>query len=121
MTQNNNSAKLNMYMYVPSSVVQTGVKSAGWLQKQTHESPAHSLKVIEPTVDSFVKFGNVSVLSHRVSKERDKTGISTKNVKAVIATDSRVHVGLCRMRSLPLPHADHGSLQTTLVLPIGYN
>lgn len=78
MTQNNNSAKLNMYMYVPSSVVQTGVKSAGWLQKQTHESPAHSLKVIEPTVDSFVKFGNVSVLSHRVSKEKDYTGISTK-------------------------------------------
>ena len=26
----------------PSSVVHTGVKSAGWLQKQTQESPAHS-------------------------------------------------------------------------------
>lgn len=56
-------------MYVPSSVVQTGVKSAGWLQKQTHESPAHSLKVIEPTVDSFVKFGNVSIESSGIKKK----------------------------------------------------
>lgn len=57
------------------------------------------------------------LLSHRVSKRKGTRGLAL-NVKAVIATDSRVHVGLCRMRSLPLPHADHGSLQTTLVLPI---
>ena len=27
---------------VPSSVVQTGVKSFGWLNKTPHESPSHS-------------------------------------------------------------------------------
>jgi hypothetical protein len=40
-------------------VVHTGVKSAGWLKKNTQESPAQSWKLIWPAVLSMVKFGAV--------------------------------------------------------------
>src|SRR5690606_27367418 len=45
---------------LPSSVVHTGVKSAGWENRTTHESPAHSWKRIVPAVDSWTKSGAVS-------------------------------------------------------------
>src|SRR3954447_4389624 len=45
---------------LPSSVVQTGVKSAGWENSTTQELPAHSWKRIGPSVDSWVKSGAVS-------------------------------------------------------------
>ena len=44
----------------PSSVVQTGVKSAGWENSTTHESPAHSWNLILPIEESCSKSGAVS-------------------------------------------------------------
>src|SRR6186713_382231 len=45
---------------LPSSVVQTGVKSAGCENSTTQESPAHAWKEILPAVESWVKSGAVS-------------------------------------------------------------
>ena len=44
----------------PSSVVQTGVKSAGWLNRTAQEPPFHSWKESRPAVVSAVKSGAVS-------------------------------------------------------------
>ena len=44
----------------PSSVVQTGVKSAGCENSTPHLSPSHSWKLIVPSLDSAVKSGAVS-------------------------------------------------------------
>ncbi len=44
----------------PSSVVHTGVKSRGWENSSTHESPAQSWKLIRPSVVSASKSGAVS-------------------------------------------------------------
>ena len=45
---------------VPSSVVQTGVKSRGWEKSTPHESPSQSWKLISPSVVWAVKSGAVS-------------------------------------------------------------
>ena len=45
---------------LPSSVVHTGVKSAGWENSTTQELPAHSWKEIGPAVESCWKSGAVS-------------------------------------------------------------
>src|SRR3569832_12924 len=42
---------------VPSSVVQTGVKSLGWENSTAHLSPIHSWNLMVPSVDSCVKSG----------------------------------------------------------------
>ena len=52
----------------PSSVVHTGVKSLGWLNKTPQESPSHSWKLIVPSVVSAVKSGAVSPM--RTAMER---------------------------------------------------
>jgi hypothetical protein len=44
----------------PSSVVQTGVKSAGWEKNSAQLSPFHSRKLMVPSVVSAVKSGNSS-------------------------------------------------------------
>ena len=44
----------------PSSVVQTGVKSAGWLKRTAQEPCFQSWKEIRPAVVSAVKSGAVS-------------------------------------------------------------
>ena len=44
----------------PSSVVQTGVKSAGWLNSTAQESSFQSWKESRPAVVSAVKSGAVS-------------------------------------------------------------
>ena len=44
----------------PSSVVHTGVKSAGCENKTTHESPAHSWNLIGPIDESCSKSGAIS-------------------------------------------------------------
>ena len=44
----------------PSSVVQTGVKSAGWLKSTAHEPAFHSWKESRPAVVTAVKSGAVS-------------------------------------------------------------
>ena len=44
----------------PNSVVQTGVKSAGWEKRMPHESPSYSWRLSEPSVVSAVKSGAVS-------------------------------------------------------------
>ena len=44
----------------PSSVVQTGVKSAGWLNRTAQEPAFHSWKDSRPAVVSAVKSGAVS-------------------------------------------------------------
>ena len=45
------------FAIVPSSVVQTGVKSFGWENSTAHESPIHSWKSIGPSVVSALKLG----------------------------------------------------------------
>ena len=42
---------------VPSSVVQTGVKSLGWEKRMPQPSPSHSWKWTVPSVVSAVKSG----------------------------------------------------------------
>ena len=42
---------------VPSSVVQTGVKSFGWLNRTPQELPSHSWKRMRPCVVSASKSG----------------------------------------------------------------
>src|SRR5438045_9655005 len=47
---------------VPSSVVQTGVKSLGWENSTAQESPTQSWKWMVPWVVSAVKFGAMSLI-----------------------------------------------------------
>src|SRR4051794_2042727 len=49
-----------IFAMVPSSVVQTGVKSFGCEKSTTHLSPIHSWKSMRPSVVSIWKFGAVS-------------------------------------------------------------
>jgi hypothetical protein len=51
----------------PISVVQTGVKSAGWLKKKAHPSPIQSWKETGPMVVSAVKSGTMSPKSSVMS------------------------------------------------------
>src|SRR3954464_2982178 len=61
---------------LPSSVVHTGVKSAGCENSTTHELPAHSWKWIGPAVDSWVKSGAVSPRRRVMALPPTWTGIS---------------------------------------------
>src|ERR1700752_1660285 len=49
-----------IFATVPSSVVQTGVKSAGCENKTPHELPSQLWKSIDPSVVIAVKFGDMS-------------------------------------------------------------
>src|SRR5208337_2307073 len=52
---------------VPSSVVQTGVKSLGCENRIAHPSPIHSWKWIVPCVVSAVKSGAVSLIRRDIA------------------------------------------------------
>src|SRR5690554_2997440 len=61
MTLTPRSANLSLSLAVrPSSVVHTGVKSAGWEKRTPQPSPSHSWNEILPSLESCSKSGAVS-------------------------------------------------------------
>src|SRR5471032_1242422 len=101
----------------PSSVVQTGVKSAGCENSTTQELPAHSWKWMVPMEESCVKSGAVSprrmviVISVRVEPQHDARSSSMQS-----APSRRRIIYLCQLRhAAPIVRPFRQQLQ--LLLP----
>src|SRR3546814_8151407 len=71
----------------PSSVVQTGVKSLGWLKNRPQDDPSHSWKRIRPCVLSASKSGAIwpSWIDMRESPLRPDDGTSRPAEPASVA------------------------------------
>src|SRR5688500_550861 len=63
-----------IFAMVPSSVVQTGVKSLGWENRTAHPSPIHWWKSMRPSVVSAWKLGAVSPMRSAMGSLRGLGG-----------------------------------------------